>query len=110
MCGQLPPNHLRSMTVTAAPSDRALCVAASPPGPAPMTIRSKVESIASVCRARVAVALPSRFVEHDGRRGRDVQAVCDTEHRQADTADPRRAPRVRQAGRLASECEGDRTG
>ncbi len=43
--GHDPPNSSRSITATEAPRARAMCVAASPAGPAPMTTKSSSSSM-----------------------------------------------------------------
>src|SRR5205814_643282 len=56
------------------------------------------------------IALAAGLVEEDGGRDRDVQAVGDPEHRQADRLDVDAAPGGRQPFRLAPEDDRDRAG
>src|SRR5688572_17079202 len=105
MCGQLPPNHSRSMTATDAPSSRALWLAASPAGPAPMIAKSKVSMVTSEVvgwndDGTTSSAIPpvtslsARFVEEHRGGDRDVETVGDTEHGQSDRLDIRTRPRA----------------
>ena len=93
-----------------------MCAAASPAGPAPMTTKSNegIEvSLQERCGRGPAVtraaSLAPRLVQEHGGRDRDVQAVGNAEHRQADRGDVLARPGVREARRLAAEHDGDRT-
>ena len=108
MCGQLPPNHRRSMIATDAPR-RAGLVGGGLAGRAGADDH-EVEGLhrVSVLGRPATVALPDGLVQDDGRGDRDVQAVGDAAHREriGSTSASRQASR--QAVRLAAEDDRER--